>query len=420
MRSIRELYFQEGYKTTQCYYDNNTHITTDNLDGLSIRLIERNTKKLISTKLNNIGNEEKFIKYLEEQKRSIHLIDTIRDCSQKQIVSKNDIILFNEIINVCAKYKKYLKITMENLNLSKVVTILDKKNEKNDNFTTLHISDNENKYSSVYFSLVSEKNIEKVKDEIKEILPYIGIQKIEPIKSGEYDLVFKSPLGGILFHEVFGHQFELSKSKTPISPVNFPNNYKIARKNLTIKDVAFNNILTEKFDDEGNVKLETILIKNGMINSPLTDLKTLMEYPQYYITGNARRESHIYYPEPRMYCTIVENGKTRIENMLNNIEHGFYIESISEAYLDHLSGIVRCYINKAFIIKNGKINNEPIKFIIEDNAMKIIDNIEYISNDFSINSGCCNSNSGRLYIEYGAPSIQISKINIKEGYVYGN
>ena len=119
-----------------------------------------------------------------------------------------------------------------------------------------------------------------------------------------------------------------------------------------------------------------------------------------------------------MYCTIVENGNESVKNLINQTNYGLYISSICEAHFDHKSGIVRCFVDKAFIIEKGRISNTVVKCIVEDNVIKFLENVYGLSNDMLISSGLCYSSSGNIYIEYGSPTMYIKNINIGEVYIY--
>jgi len=63
---------------------------------------------------------------------------------------------------------------------------------------------------------------------------------------------------------------------------------------------------------------------------------------------------------------------------------------------------------------NGIKTDIGASFYIEDNASSFLNNV-LIANDLRIKPGLCNSGSGMLYIEYGAPIICFNDININGG-----
>ena len=417
MESIVEFFCQEGYKTVFTYNNTKT-ICTESLDGFSVRLIEKEYKKMISTKLINYKNRNKYRDYLINNKESIHLISKEINRQNPKIILDFDNYIFNEILIVCARYLNYIEIRMERINVNKYIDINNIQIEKYDNLLFVYIKEKSKKYYQKYFSNINDENYKIILNEIKLFLEYLGLNAKNMIQAKKYDLVISNKVAGILYHEACGHQFELSKNNTLYSLIKYGENYNFCNENLTIRDIGFKNISSELYDDEGSLKKEIVLIDKGKVKSPLTDLKSLMNFNNYEKTGNCRRESYRFYPEARMYCTLIENGNESVANMISQVNYGLYISSISEAYLDHKLSLVYCIVDRANVIKNGKITNIIVKCILEEDAMTILKNTSAISDDSYTNSGYCNSNSGNIYVEYGSPTMYLKKINMREVCIY--
>jgi len=237
----------------------------------------------------------------------------------------------------------------------------------------------------------------------------------KPFRGGRYPLVFAPSVGGILVHEIIGHQFELSKAHSPFSPTKYKRGEKLFSDNLTVIDAPLSVIPTENFDDEGTIKKETVLIKNGAIMSPLADTHTLDTFSNYVLTGNCRRESYLHCPEPRMYSTYVENGLDSITKSISAIEYGFYVEQISYAFCNHRAGTVKLCVGQAKIIKHGKITDTPAIFFV-DEKISSFTSVKFVCNDKLVLPGYCHSASGGLYAEFGSPTIGFDNINIIRGF----
>ena len=167
------------------------------------------------------------------------------------------------------------------------------------------------------------------------------------------------------------------------------------------------------FDDEGVDSISVNIVKNGVINSYLTDMKSGI-LRNHILTGNARAKRLTDIPIVRLRTTYMKAGNNSPYDLFKNIEKGVYIEDFRNAYIKN----DKVYLNlhRAYLIENGKITNPVIAEKIICNILDIFKNIDMISNKvefFNTTLGGCNKKGqNHLRVSYGGPYSRIQEIYI--------
>ena len=421
MRPEYETFQQEGYATTMVYDGKTANVSTLDYAGLALRDQLNSCKRMICvSKPNNYSVDQLYNhlsltggdKHISDVKQIPLLKEPTVDCECNELFNEIRRIVETRNITACLHYIK----TRTNLNpFSDSTNQMEKSLES----ISITIEDNENRDDSKYLVNVLIKANDFKITQVESMRDWIILRRsiTKPFDAGEYPLIFAPGIGGILIHEIIGHQFELSKSYSTYSPTKYKKGHLLFTENLTVVDAPLSLNPIKNFDDEGVIKTATMLIRNGAILVPITDRYSVDVHSDYDLTGNGRRESYLHYPESRMYNTYVENGSDDANDVINSFSHGFYIEQISYAFCNHRAGTVHICVSKAKVIQCGKITDIPAIFFIEDKISSFFD-IEYICDDIVLLPGCCNSSSGRLYVEYGSPTISFNSVNIRSGFAY--
>ena len=416
-----EVYRQNGYITTMLFNGQSINKITSDYTGIALRDQQKGYERMIcvsGASEYNIGRLKNLLQLCEG---STHIADVEQLPPLKQPLLESDSKeLFGETKKAVEGHN--ITVTLSHLKNQSVLSPFNEPSnqlKKSQEFILLALEGNDNPDESrcllgVYPNArcVTTAQIEAARDW------QLQRRKLtKPFAAGKYPLVFAPGIGGILIHEVIGHQFELSKSFSAHSPTKYRRGYKLFSDNLTVVDAPLSLMPTQNFDDEGTTKKETVLIKDGAIISPLTDMHSIYTYPDYPLTGNCRRESYLHYPTSRLFNTYVKNGADSASQAINNIKHGFYVEEISYAVCHHRTGAVLICASKAKVIRRGKITDTPATFYIDDIASSFFD-VKFICDDLLLLPGFCHASSGGLYMEHGSPTIGFDNISLRNGFVY--
>jgi PmbA protein len=161
----------------------------------------------------------------------------------------------------------------------------------------------------------------------------------------------------------------------------FTINDQISTNNFTLIDDGLleGALNSSPWDGEGNAHQRTEIINNGVFQNRIYDQKySLLDNVKS--TGNGNRT---------LNGTIINSisnfqisaGEISLEEMISNIDEGYYIEKFSWLNPDEISGSFGAEIRNGWFIDKGKVRN-PIKLgNVSGNIFDMLKNILYISKE---------------------------------------
>lgn len=243
-------------------------------------------------------------------------------------------------------------------------------------------------------------NIEEIVSEtVEKAISALGAGKI---KSGSYPIVFHRSVTSEII-EAFSSVFSSERALRKMTKLIGKEGEKIFGDNITIIDNPFdtNATIMSAFDDEGVPCEETEIVKNGVFNTFLYNLKTAKHFNKKS-TGNGFRAgsgSNITVSNTNL-CLVP--GVKSVEDLISSVDNGIYVTEISglHAGLDPISGDFNVQ-SSGFIIEDGKITSPVTLFVISGNFFDMLNNVEEIANNIEKN-----------YIDTAAPAIKIKSLMV--------
>ncbi|UCH63520.1 MAG: TldD/PmbA family protein [Fidelibacterota bacterium] len=234
-------------------------------------------------------------------------------------------------------------------------------------------------------------------------------------EAGEMEMVMAAGSSGILLHEAIGHGMEADFNRKKISIYSDKLNKPIAEKFVTIVDDGTNpNIRGSiNIDDEANKTEKTFLVEDGILRSYMHDRISAHHYGMDP-TGNGRRQSFRYAPQPRMRNTYMLPGPHNREEIIRSVKKGLYAEQFTNGQVFIGAGDFTFYVKSGYIIENGKLT-KPIKDVnIIGNGPEVLRNVVMVADDFKMAEGgwTCGKNSQRVPASMGLPTVKVSKITV--------
>lgn len=148
----------------------------------------------------------------------------------------------------------------------------------------------------------------------------------EKITPGRYECICTPEVTGMIVHEAFGHGVEMDMFVKDRALAKSFIGKEVASGLVTMHDgMGVNEVATYDFDDEGTCGHDTVIIKNGILQTGISDAKTA-GILKTKGTGNGRRENYEHKAYTRMTNTYFEGGKDRPEDMIKSIKYGFMLE----------------------------------------------------------------------------------------------
>ena len=137
--------------------------------------------------------------------------------------------------------------------------------------------------------------------------------------------------------------------------------------------------VTSIADDEGVPRQRTPIIENGVLRSFLWDTYWANKM-DLKSTGNAKRNMRQGLVEIDPTTLMVEPGTREIEDIISEIDHGYYIQSVQGAHSSNPeSGDFSIVGNPAILIENGKMIGGVDGLMISGNIFDFLKNVVEIA-----------------------------------------
>jgi TldD protein len=234
-------------------------------------------------------------------------------------------------------------------------------------------------------------------------------------EAGEMEVVLAAGSSGILLHEAIGHGMEADFNRKQISIFCDKMNKPVAETFVNIVDDGTNlNIRGSlNIDDEGNDTERTYMVADGILTSYLHD-RISTQYYKVNPTGNGRRESFRFPPQPRMRNTYMLAGPHRREEIIGSVRHGLYAEAFTNGEVQIGAGDFSFYVKSGWLIENGELT-KPVKDVnIIGNGPQVLKNIVMVGDDFKMAEGgwTCGKGGQGVPVSQGLPTVKVSKITV--------
>ena len=232
--------------------------------------------------------------------------------------------------------------------------------------------------------------------------------------AGEMPVVLGPGCAGVLFHEAIGHGLEADVVQQGASIFANQIGQQVAHLALTLVDAGDRPGLsgTMRVDDEGTPTRKNLLIVKGRLTGYLHSLATA-EHDGLQPTGNARRQSYLQPPIPRMTNTWVEPGPYDPKELIERVQKGIYVQEFMGGQTDTATGRFAFGAVEAYLICNGRIDHPIRQVTISGKAQEVLRQICMIGDDLQHRPGLCLKGEQMVMTSVGAPTILV------EGLVVG-
>lgn len=262
--------------------------------------------------------------------------------------------------------------------------------------------------------------IERVKDEIN-ILKKVA--KSKKIPEGKLDLVAGPEVAGIVSHESGGHPSESDRifgreaaqaGESFIRPAMIGERIGSDIVNVVDDPTYEHSYGYYKYDEEGVKARKRYLYKNGKINEFLTN----REYAaRLGTTSNAASRSSWWDQEPivRMSTTYIEPGEYRVEELIEDIKYGVYMNSFTEWNIDDIRFNEKYIGREAYLIENGEIKETIKRPVLEITTTGFYGAIDAVGKDFKLFAGTCGKGDPMQGVDVlmGGPHLRLRNVYLR-------
>lgn len=260
--------------------------------------------------------------------------------------------------------------------------------------------DNTKFFFTSFSGLKGPELLDEMKSEIKYTVETAEkLLDADPVEPGEYDIICSPEISGLIAHEAFGHGVEMDmfvkKRAKALEYLGKP----VASELVTMHDGAASEyeVASYFFDDEGMPGTDTVVIKDGILKTGISDLLSALRLGTKP-TGNGRRESYERKAYARMTNTFFEAGNDSLEDMIASIKHGYLLDGTMSGMEDPKNWGIQCMLILGHEIKDGKLTGRIISPVIMTGYVPdLLKSITMVSDGVKMfGSGAC----GKGYKEY--------------------
>ncbi|MGH2957065.1 MAG: TldD/PmbA family protein, partial [Solirubrobacterales bacterium] len=235
----------------------------------------------------------------------------------------------------------------------------------------------------------------------------------DPAPAGEMTVVVGGGFGGVLFHEMTGHGLEADAVQKGASVYAGKLGEKVAEPLLTAYDDGKmpGEWGTGAIDDEGTPCRRTAVIEEGRLSSLLYDrLRARRDGTES--TGNGRRESFRHLPIPRMTNTYIAPGEAEPEEIIAEVERGFYAVSFGGGQVEPATGDFVFGVSEGYLIEGGRVTRPCRGATLIGNCLQALSRIDAIGSDFEMKTGFCGKAGQRAPVGTGQGHVRIRGITV--------
>jgi TldD protein len=254
-----------------------------------------------------------------------------------------------------------------------------------------------------------ELSIQNLEPKLDELYQHLQAKRraVAP-RGGEQTVILAPPLAGMLAHEAMGHPCEADLVLGGAVTKNLVGKT-VASELITMVDLAhsFNGeelMIPVYVDDEGTKAQDVTLIDKGILREFMSSRETAARLG-ISPSGNARAYTFNDEPLVRMRNTAILPGTSNIDDMISNVEDGYYLMRTGNGQADSTTEFM-FGIDLAYEIKNGKLGNAITDTTVSGTAINMLKTVDAVSDDMYWE---CNGYCGKkqpMVVSIGGPALR--------------
>ncbi|HKY32733.1 MAG TPA: metallopeptidase TldD-related protein [Candidatus Polarisedimenticolia bacterium] len=232
---------------------------------------------------------------------------------------------------------------------------------------------------------------------------------------GEMPVVFASPSGGFLLHEVCGHLLEADHVLRGASPFAGARGQAVASPRLTLADDGSIPAMrgSSLFDDEGASARRTPLIMEGTLVGFLSDRMTAFA-TDGISTGNGRRQSYRDAPMPRMTNLVIDPGSETLDDILGRTPAGLLVTRLGRGRVDPATGRFALAVEEGYAIEGGRAGRPVAGAVLRGVARELLAGIDAVGSDPTADAGAPVCIKDDQAVPFGVlqPTLRVGRMHV--------
>lgn len=238
----------------------------------------------------------------------------------------------------------------------------------------------------------------------------VSLLDAEVPKGGTFPVILDQELAGVFVHEAVGHAAEADIILEGGSCLEGMMGQRIGSELVTVKDdPSLRQNGYYPFDDEGSISQETVLVKNGILNSNLHSRETAGRMGG--VPRNARAQGTDR-PIVRMSNTYIANGDWKLDEIFEELGDGVYLMGSRGGQVNTAEGVFQFNAKRGYLVENGEKTRLLRDASLSGKILEILKDVRAIGNDLKFNSGRCGKGGQLVPVSDGSPHLLIEKATV--------
>jgi TldD protein len=233
--------------------------------------------------------------------------------------------------------------------------------------------------------------------------------------AGDMPVVVGAGSGGVLLHEAVGHGLEGDFNRQGTSLYSGRIGERVASDLVTIYDDG--NLMGERgslsVDDEGATGRHTVLVERGILRGYMQDYLNgrLMSAGT---TGNGRRQSFRFLPQPRMCNTYMPAGESTFDEIIGSVQRGVFAKSFAGGQVEISKGDFVFMLAEGYLIEDGKLTRPIRGATLIGNGPDVMTRVVAVGNDARLANRSYTCGKGGQYVPVGVgmPTVKVSSVTV--------
>ncbi len=232
----------------------------------------------------------------------------------------------------------------------------------------------------------------------------------ERIEPGVYDAVSDPSLSGVIAHECFGHGVEMDLCPKGRARAALYAGQRVAAPGVEMYDDPSvpGALGSYFFDDEGELARPTHILRDGILERPISDFASATYTPGAH-TPNGRRQDFSRKAYARMSNTFFGRGAVPVAEMIAGVERGVYLRRAESGMEDPMNWGIQVTAHYGEEIVNGQLTGRLFAPVgISGYVPDLLQSISAVGEDFALEAGMCGKGHKEMVVTtVGGPHLRM-------------
>lgn len=262
-------------------------------------------------------------------------------------------------------------------------------------------------------SLLTGLGDETVEDEAAALTALFRAREASSAASGAAPVILAPAACAVMLHEAVAHALETDTLALG-GPIEAALGVRVGSDLLDVLDNPEGGPpgVSRRTDDEGTRVVRRWLLRNGVVEQLIADLRTAHDSPDL-IAGAGRRSHRHERPVPRSSHLELLGGESSFEDLVADVTEGFFFAAASRGRLDPHSGEFSLHLPWGRQIRRGRLGDLVAPCRLHGRVSDLLGAVTGVGHDPRVaGAGWCAKGGVRLPVWATAPAVRLESVEV--------